>query len=602
MSICRATKQVVFNQDIEAPQSHGARYNQIDKSAIFSIWAPDADRVSVLFKEGSQWDLISIQEGWFTLELARVPCTYYRFIINGEMYVPDPAAQAQFGDVHGWSQLIDHSLFPWKYSQWQGRPWHEAIIYEMHVGLVGGFRGAESLIPHLANTGVTAIELMPLGEFPGSRNWGYDGVLIFAPESSYGTPDDLKSFVDTAHRYGLMVLVDVVYNHFGPEGNYLHCYASSFFRNDRKTPWGSAINFELEPVKQFFVDNARMWLMDYRVDGLRFDAVHVMQDNKFLIEMSKRIRDEIDPHRHIHLIVENENNSTQLLEKGFTAQWNDDAHNVLHHLITGESDGYYRHFAEDATKKLATSLSEGFIFQGQDSNGRSRGEPSKHLSPLCFINFLQNHDQIGNRAFGERLRVLTDHRTLKVATTLLLLSPFVPLIFMGDELGSRSPFLYFTDHPRELADLVCKGRREEFADFVGQLNRRLPEEIPNPNHISTFFDSRIDFDYFSPEQNEWRFFYKELLHIRKQQITPCLTQCEFGEASILGPSAIDVFWRLSDRKILNIHFNLGPSPVFLIHPILSTNVIYKFGVTRSDLAMNILPGISIVASLHQERD
>src|SRR5690606_29905070 len=290
--------------------------------------------------------------------------------------------------------------------------------------------------------------------FPGARNWGYDGTLPFAPESSYGSPNELKSLIDTAHELGLMVFLDVVYNHFGPDGNYLGQYAREFFRDDIHTPWGSAIDFRKRQVRDYFCENALMWVRDYRVDGLRFDAVHAISEKDFLIELAERVRAEVGPKRHVHLVLENEDNSASLLEKNYNAQWNDDWHNVMHNLLTNEHEGYYADFAGNPTQKLARCLGEGFIYQGENSrHGRTRGEASAHLPPTAFVAFLQNHDQVGNRAFGERLINLADVDALKAATVLLLLSPMVPLLFMGEEWGSERPFLYFTDHGPELGKL-----------------------------------------------------------------------------------------------------------------------------------------------------
>ena len=274
----------------------------------FSLWAPDAQAVSVELADGRLHPLNATADGWFSLEIDCIVGTGYRFLINDEKAVPDPASRAQLDDVHGFSRVVDHHGYHWLCANWQGRPWHEAIIYEIHVGLLGGFTEVRNRLPKLKKLGITAIELMPLGEFPGSRNWGYDGALPFAPESSYGTPDELKNLIDTAHGLGLMVYIDVVYNHFGPDGNYLGLYASSFFRNDIQTPWGAAIDFRRPEVRNFFCENALMWIFDYRVDGLRFDAVHAISDPDFLVDLANRVRSALSPNRQVHLMLENEHN------------------------------------------------------------------------------------------------------------------------------------------------------------------------------------------------------------------------------------------------------------------------------------------------------
>jgi malto-oligosyltrehalose trehalohydrolase len=308
------------------------------------------------------------------------------------------------------------------------------VIYELHAGACGGFRGVRAMLPGLHALGVTAIELMPIAQFPGRRNWGYDGVLPFAPAAAYGTPDELKALVDAAHGLGLMVILDVVYNHFGPDGNYLGEYASPFFRNDGPpTPWGAAIDVARAPVGDFFVHNALYWLQEYRFDGLRLDAVHALHAPDWLLSLADRVRAACRG-RQVHLVLENEANQARLLGPGrFDAQWNDDFHNALHVLLTGESAGYYGAYADDPMARLVRCLAEGFAWQGEPMRGRPRGEPSAGLSPMCFVNFLQNHDQVGNRALGERLSVLADPKRLEAACALLLLTPAVPMLFMGEE-------------------------------------------------------------------------------------------------------------------------------------------------------------------------
>ena len=523
----------------------------------FALWAPDAFYVSVELEDGKSVAMLPQAEGWFEVEIKCPAGTLYRYNIDGEKDVPDPASRAQACDVHGWSRVVDPLAYKWRHSQWQGRPWHEAVIYELHVGAMGGYAGVEKHLPRLAELGVTAIELMPLAQFPGERNWGYDGVLPYAPHSSYGTPEQLKHLIDSAHEHGLAVILDVVYNHFGPDGNYLGQYAQGFFREDVHTPWGAGIDFERREVRHFFLDNALMWLMDYRFDGLRLDAVHAIDNPGFLQQLAQRVRQQVDTGRHVWLVLENEFNQASLLEHDFDAQWNDDGHNALHVLLTGETDAYYSDFAADTTAKLARCLGEGFIYQGETTrHGHTRGEPSAHLPPSAFVLFLQNHDQIGNRALGERLHQLCSPQALKAATTLLLLSPMIPLMFMGDEVNAKEPFLFFTDHHGELAEAVREGRRNEFADFAAFQDPERRERIPDPNALPTFQQSNPTFT-----DSEQAQFYRQLLSLRHRHLVPHLPGSVALGAQVLADGAVTARWRLGNGSLLQIDLNLSATPV-----------------------------------------
>ncbi|MEX5541580.1 malto-oligosyltrehalose trehalohydrolase [Pseudomonas poae] len=519
----------------------------------FALWAPDAFYVSVELEHGKSIAMLPQADGWFETEVACPAGTRYRFNIDGEMDVPDPASRAQVDDVHGWSLVVDPLAYEWRHSQWQGRPWHEAVIYELHVGALGGYAAVEQHLPRLAALGVTAIELMPLAQFPGERNWGYDGVLPYAPQSSYGSPEQLKHLIDSAHEHGLAVILDVVYNHFGPDGNYLGQYAAGFFQEEVHTPWGAGIDFNRREVRDFFLDNALMWLLEYRFDGLRLDAVHAIDNPDFLQELAQRVRQQVDTGRHVWLMLENELNQASLLRQDFDAQWNDDFHNVLHVLLTGETDAYYSDFAQDATAKLARCLGEGFIYQGHTTrHGHARGEPSADLPPTAFVAFLQNHDQVGNRALGERLHQLCSPQALSAATALLLLSPMIPLMFMGDEVNASEPFLFFTDHHGDLAEAVREGRRNEFADFAAFQDPERREHIPDPNALSTFTRSAPTF-----AENEQAALYRHLLKLRHQHIVPHLPGAVALGAQVLADAAVTARWRLGDGSILQIDLNLG---------------------------------------------
>ncbi|OCW20674.1 malto-oligosyltrehalose trehalohydrolase [Pseudomonas sp. S3E12] len=526
----------------------------------FALWAPDAFYVSVELENGKSIAMLPQADGWFETEVKCPAGTRYRYNIDGEMDVPDPASRAQASDVHGWSLVVDPLAYTWRHANWQGRPWHEAVIYEVHVGAMGGYAEVEKHLPRLAELGVTAIELMPLAQFPGERNWGYDGVLPYAPQSSYGSPEQLKHLVDSAHAHGLAVILDVVYNHFGPDGNYLGQYAKGFFQEDVHTPWGAGIDFERREVRNFFLDNALMWLLEYRFDGLRLDAVHAIDNPGFLQELAHRVRQQVDTGRHVWLMLENELNQASLLKQDFDAQWNDDFHNVLHVLLTGETDAYYSDFAQDPTAKLARCLGEGFIYQGQTTrHGHERGEPSAELPPTAFVAFLQNHDQIGNRALGERLHQLCSPQALKAATALLLLSPMIPLMFMGDEANASEPFLFFTDHHGELAEAVREGRRNEFADFAAFHDPERRERIPDPNALSTFAQSApVIADTPHAE------LYRHLLGLRHRHIVPHLPGAVALGAQVLAYAAVSARWRLGNGSLLQIDLNLSATP--LDHP------------------------------------
>jgi maltooligosyltrehalose trehalohydrolase len=536
---------------------HGAELLH-DGATRFSLWAPDAHDITVDLGDGRHFPLLAQNNGWFSATLDCGAGQPYRFLVDGKP-LPDPASRCQNGNVHDASVVTDNRAYRWRNDDWRGRPWHETVIYEVHVGLYGGFAALENHLPQLRDLGVTAIELMPLGAFAGNRNWGYDGVLPFAPHASYGTPAELKSLIDRAHGLGLMVFVDVVYNHFGPEGNYLGHYASSFFRDDLHTPWGPAIDFRRREVRNFFCENALMWVQDYRVDGLRLDAVHAISERSFLVELAARVRTVAGKDRHLHLMLENEHNDAGLLSEGFTAQWNDDGHNALHVLLTGETEGYYADFAEAPIWQLARCLAEGFAFQGEtDRNGKMRGYPSGHLPPTSFVLFLQNHDQVGNRALGERLIALADIDGLLAATVLLLLSPMVPLLFMGEERGVREPFLYFTDHPPGLADAVRDGRRNEFAAFSRFADPALRQQIPDPNAADTFERSR---PAPAPDEDAWLALYRQLLQLRHEQIVPRLPGTKSLGARVLSAGALSASWRLGDGSQLRIDLNLGGTAI-----------------------------------------
>ncbi|MFN3514801.1 MAG: glycogen debranching protein GlgX [Phenylobacterium sp.] len=535
-----------------------------DARTRFRFWAP-ARRAVMLEVEGlERIPMRSLAGGWFEAE---APCgagARYRYRLDSGLAVPDPASRRQAGDAHEASVVIDPRAYEWRTPGWSGRPWEEAVIYELHPGLMGGFQGLAEQLPALKELGITAVELMPIAEFPGGRNWGYDGVLPFAPDCAYGTPEDLKALVDRAHELELMVFLDVVYNHFGPDGNYLSAYAPDVFRSDLKTPWGEAIDFRRPEVRRFFIENALYWIQEYRFDGLRFDAVHAISERDWIDEMGAAVRAAAGPDRHVHLILENDDNLADHLAGDFDAQWNDDVHHVLHVMLTGEDGGYYRDYADKPAERLARALAEGFIYQGEPSRhrkGEPRGTPSKHLPPTAFVNFVQNHDQIGNRALGERLTTLADPKALRAAVALTLLAPQIPMIFMGEETGSQTPFLYFTDHNPELGQAVREGRRSEFASFPQFADPAMREQIPDPNAPETFERSRPE---PGPDAADWRRLYRDLLHIRAAEIAPRLSGLRIERAEAIGPAAVIARWRAEDGARLTLALNLGSAPVRLV--------------------------------------
>lgn len=576
----------------------------------FRLWAPAARRVDLLLLQGQEELALPMNRqtnGFHEIRtgLAR-PGTRYRFLINGELRVPDPAARFQPGDVHGESEVIDPETYDWQDANWRGRPWESAVVYELHVGTFtpqGTFRGVIERLPWLATLGITAIELMPVSDFPGARNWGYDGVLPYAPEAHYGRPEDLKALIDAAHELGLMMMLDVVYNHFGPEGNYLHAYAPQFFTERYHTPWGAAINFDGPDsrfVRDFFVDNALYWLTEYHFDGLRLDAVHAIFDRStpdIVEEIAQAVRAGPGRDRHVHLVLENDNNAAHYLDTLYDAQWNDDVHHALHVLLTGEHDGYYADYAQVPIHHLGRCLTQGFAYQGEHShyrNGAQRGEPSRHLPLTAFVSLLQNHDQIGNRAFGERISVLASPAALRAATVLLLLAPAPPLIFMGQEWNTKTPFPFFCDFGPELAQAVTEGRRQEFARFPQFADMRSRERIPDPNAKTTFESAMLEWSAADDEEGQaWIALHRELLAIRKREIVPRLRGAVGTDADyeILGDCALFATWRLHDANLVLLA-NFGATPVVASRPSGRALYVSDRNVV-ANLADNLLPSLAV---------
>ncbi|OGP94073.1 MAG: malto-oligosyltrehalose trehalohydrolase [Deltaproteobacteria bacterium RBG_16_47_11] len=504
--------------------------NVTDQGVRFRVWAPKASSVSLVIMGEKEPHLMNPEDrGYFSTFIQGLePGRRYCYLLNEDRPRPDPVSRFQPEGVHGPSEVIDPSKFKWEDQSWNGIPLQEMIIYEIHTGTFTPEGTFEAIIPFLdyleKDLGVTAIELMPITQFPGERNWGYDGAYLYAPPNSYGGPHGLKSLVNACHRIGLAVIHDGVYNHLGPEGNYLGEYGP-YFTDRYKTPWGPAVNFdgpESDEVRKFVIDNALYWITEYHMDGLRIDAIHGIFDFS-----ARHILDEIRESvhkqarrlgRHIVVVAESDLNDVRVINPpakggyGLDAQWNDDFHHCLHTLLTGEQKGYYQDFGN--FNQLVKALREGFVYNGQYSSFRKRrhGNSSKHLPPTKFVIFSQNHDQVGNRLKGDRLSTLVSFEALKLAAGIVLLSPNIPLLFMGEEYGEEAPFLYFVSHSDpELIEAVRKGRREEFAAF------QWDGEIPEPQDEATFSRSKIHLDLRHDEKHEILLeFYKTLIRLRKE--------------------------------------------------------------------------------------
>lgn len=565
-----------------------------DQGVRFRLWAPAAETVDLVFAEGRRMPMDGAEDGFFECLVEGLSAgSGYGFGIDGDTaIVADPASRCNPRGVHARSEVVDPYRFHWSDDDWRGRRWEEAVIYEVHVGAfteTGTFAGVAERLPYLAELGVTALELMPVAEFSGRRGWGYDGVLPFAPESSYGRPDDLKRLVEAAHGQGLMVLLDVVYNHFGPDGNYLHRYAPQFFTDRVQTPWGQAIEFEGDrgrTVREFFIHNALYWLEEFHVDGLRLDAVHAIHDRSqpdIVEELADRVRAAVPDHRHVHLVLENDDNAAHYLRapsaargtcraggpsqrcrpRRYDAQWNDDFHHATHVLLTGETRGYYEDYADDPLALLGRCLSEGFAYQGEWSRHRQRhrGEPSSGLPSSAFVAFLQNHDQVGNRAFGERMAALVPDKALAAAAALLLLAPHQPLLFMGEEFASSSRFPFFCDFHDDLSAQVAEGRRREFKHFPEFSDPAARDRIPDPNVSATFDQALLPWQELAEGRHALTLErYRHLLEVRHAHLTPRLPAVE-GRVQRLGERALWATWRLLGDGRWHMLVNLGGDEV-----------------------------------------
>lgn len=555
------------------PKRWGAEYTAAGE-VRFRLFAPSADTVSLRLAD-EEVPMTPVGDGWYELIATNVsPGTPYSFVLPGGLRVPDPAGRALERDVHGPSLIVDPTAYRWRTEGWKGRPWSEAVIYEIHIGTFteqGTFAAAAERLPGLAELGITAIQLMPVATFGGNRGWGYDGVLLYTPHPAYGSPDDMKAFIDTAHGLGLMVMLDVVYNHLGLDGNYLGVYAPELFMSEG-TPWGPRPDVSRKPMRDFITENALYWLEEFALDGLRFDAVDRIEDQEsevhIMEELALLIRQTL-PERHVHLVVEDGRCITRLHERAednsvrlYDGVWNDGFHHLVHAWATGEHGGHFKVFANDFWPRIGKTLASGFALQGERHEGRGdepAGEPSDHLPPVTFINFLQNHDQVGNRGRGDRLWTLIEADLAERLMAILLLSPQIPMVFMGDEFRSQAPFFFFADYPADLNQNTPEDRVKEGKAFGS--DDLTVDEIRPPKELETFIGSKLDWqEAEAAEGKAARVEFQDLLQKRHRYLVPLLTNIGGGVGHVLmaeeGRLAID--WQLGECR-WQLRWNIGPA-------------------------------------------
>lgn len=515
----------------QEPTKLGATY--LGDFTRFRVWSPAAQTVNVTIDDGREIRMDVDCDGFWQADVRAVsPGTLYSYHVDARGPFPDPASRFQPQGVHGPSAVIDPDAYIWTEGEWTGIALDETVIYELHIGTFtpeGTFAAAAAKLSQLAELGITAVELMPVADFPGNRNWGYDGVCLFSPARCYGTPDQMRDFVNRAHQLKLAVFLDVVYNHFGPDGAYHGIFSQHYYSKAHRSPWGDGLNFDgplSGPVREFFAENAVRWLHEYRLDGLRLDATHAIVDESpvhFLAFLTQAVRNAFAGEgRTIHLIAEDHRNLARMVKpgpgwEGMNAVWADDLHHQIRRALAGDSDGYFQDFDGSIGSVVATA-GQGWFYSGQYAPhfGGPRGSDPAGIAYERFVTCIQNHDQIGNRAFGDRLHHTIDLSAFRAATTLLLLLPETPLLFMGQEWAATSPFQFFTDHNEELGRLVTAGRRREFGQFKAFADPALRESIPDPQAISTFENSKLCWDERDrePHQSTLRF-YRRLLGLRR---------------------------------------------------------------------------------------
>lgn len=578
----------------------GAIYDRGTGTCTFRVWAPLRERVEVkIIAPVEQIVLMDRNaEGyWQAMAQGIEPGARYVFRLENDRDRPDPASRYQPEGVHGPSQVVDHAEFPWSDGVWRGLPLENLIIYELHVATFTSQGTFEKIIPRLdalKELGITAVELMPVAQFPGVRNWGYDGVYPFAVQNSYGGPEGLKSLVDACHKRGIAVILDVVYNHLGPEGNYLWDYGP-YFTDRYKTPWGDAINFDgpySDDVRNFFVQNALSWVTDYHLDALRLDAIHGIFDfsaKHFLQELGEKVHHRAgELGRRVYVIPESDLNDVRVIDPaelggyGLDAQWNDDFHHALHGLLTGEQSGYYRDFGKIG--HLEKAFREGFVYSGEYSTFRKRrhGSSSKDRPVHQFVVFSQNHDQVGNRPEGDRLSSMISFEQLKLAAGVVLLSPFIPLLFMGEEYGETTPFQYFVNHDDEaLVEAVRSGRREEFASFGWE------GTVPKPQDEQTFLRSQLQWGLREAGRHKTLVeFYHKLITLRRE--SPALSRLSKEHMEVKGLEDARILlvrrWSADDESQVCCVFTFNSDDV-TIAPALP-NGLWKKALDSADSAWN----------------
>jgi malto-oligosyltrehalose trehalohydrolase len=577
----KASRQISKGVELEYrvfPKSWGAEYTAAGE-VRFRLWAPSLEKLTLRL-DGDDVAMSPAADGWFELLATNVaPGTPYAFVLPDGLAVPDPAGRALKADVHGPSLVVDPTAYRWRNTKWKGRPWYEAVIYELHIGTFteeGTFAAAAEKLEELAAIGITVVEMMPVAAFGGTRGWGYDGVLFYTPHPAYGTPDDMKAFIDRAHELGLMVMLDVVYNHFGIDGNHLAVYAPELL-HEEGTPWGPTIDFARKPGRDFVIENALYWLEEFNLDGLRVDAADQIKDETsevhILEELVHMVRETLVG-RHVHLVLEDGRSITRLHERGegnavrlYDAVWNDGYHHLVHAWATGEHRGHYKPFANDFWRRIGRSLATGFALQGETIEGQGEkifGEPSGHLPPVTFVNFLQNHDQVGNRACGDRLWTQIDDELRNRLMAMLLLSPQIPLVFMGDEFASHSRFYFFSDYPEGLQQNTPEDRLKQALQF-GSSDELTVDDVAIPNNPETFKISKMDWEEAqSARAQKAREEFSGLLEKRRENLVPLLANIGGGVGHVLqaenGILAVD--WQLGDvRWQFRANFTNSPAMV-----------------------------------------
>jgi malto-oligosyltrehalose trehalohydrolase len=594
------------------PKSWGAEHVG-ENSVLFRLWAPDIERLRLRIA-GRNREMLPAGQGWFTLTVEGVePGTPYQFVMPDGKAFADPASRAQDGGVNGHSTIVDPAFYRWNMPAWKGHAWEEAVIYEMHIGTFtseGTFRAAASRLADLADLGFTVIQLMPVSEFPGDRGWGYDSALPYAPHHAYGSPDDMKAFVDAAHRVGLSVMLDVVYNHFGPAGNLIVSNIPSFFDPQFITPWGPSINFAQPAVRAFFIENALYWLEEFNLDGLRIDAVDEILDETsekhILVELAERVHSETTGRRR-HLVMEDHRAILRNPERGgtpdaFVAGWNNDAYHAAHVIATGEAVGHAGPFAAQPVAKLAACLAHGGMPSQDDDEQDARSDADAGgSSPLTsYIHFLQNHDHVGNRAHGERLISLSEPGLLDVMTSMLLLSPQVPMMFMGEEYGEVQPFAFFAEYEGDIAMTTWANRLIEAEKFGG-----LPEgvtepwQLDNPNAPEAFEKSKLRWERRDTAEGSAAYGkIRDLIGKRREHVVPGLSGMPHSVGRVLAsaPETIAIDWQLSDR-LVQLRANLSASEVeapgisgFVIHRVPET-------VVADGTGPLVMPATSLFAAI-----